>query len=67
MDPYTYVAKPVSSTYTFVNFEGKEMYDQFDLTYDDSGTFYDGYNPNAYTYVAKPTNSVYTYVAKPTT
>lgn len=65
-DPYTYVSKPTSSTYNFINFQGKQMYDQSDLTYDDANVFYDSYDPNAYTLVAKPTNSVYTYIAKPT-
>ena len=65
-DPYTYVAKPISSIYTNVNAQGREQYDQASLTYDDSGTFYDGVDENAYTSVAKPTTSVYTSIAKPT-
>lgn len=64
-DAYTYIPKPTSSTYTFINFQGKEMYDQSEIIYDDPNTFYDGSNPNAYTYIPKPTNSVYAYIPKP--
>ena len=37
---------------------GREQYDQASLTYDDSSTFYDGFNPNQWTDVAKPTGTV---------
>ena len=66
-DAYTYPSKPTSSVYSYSNFQGKENYDQPDLSYDDSNTFYDGVNPLAYTNVAKPTSSTYSYVSKPTT
>lgn len=59
------IPKPTSSTYTAVNFQGKEQYDQSSLTYDDSSTYYDGVNSNAYTNVAKPTSSTWTIIAKP--
>ena len=63
--PYTSIAKPTGATYTRPNPQGREEYDQSDLTYNDSNTFYDGVNQAAYTSVAKPTGSVYTLVAKP--
>lgn len=60
------VAKPTGPTYTLVNPQGKEIYDQPDLTYDDADVFYDGINEAMWTSVAKPTSSVFTKVAKPT-
>lgn len=63
---YNYVAKPTSSTYSFQNFQGTQIYDDVNVTYDAIDVFYDSYNPNSYTSVAKPVSSVYTYVAKPT-
>lgn len=62
---YTYVDKPTSSTYSFASFEGKETFDDINVTYDSALTYYDGLNPAAYTSVAKPTSSTYSYVAKP--
>lgn len=66
-DAYTYIAKPTSSVYTNLNPQGREQYDQSDVTYDSATTFYDGVDLNAYTSIAKPTSSVYTNIAKPTT
>jgi hypothetical protein len=66
-DAYTYISKPTSSVYTTINQGGREQYDQASLTYDDSNTYYDGYDPNSYTNIVKPTNSVYTMISKPTT
>ena len=63
---YTYVNKPTSSTYSFVNPMGREFYDQQDLEYDSAFTYYDGVNPNQYTNVSKPVSSNYTYISKPT-
>lgn len=54
-DAYTYIAKPSAGNYTNINVQGREQYDQPNLTFDDSNTFYDGVNQNAYTNVAKPT------------
>lgn len=54
-DSYTRVSKPTGVPYTTVNPPGKEQYDQGSLSYDDSATYYDGMNPNAYVNVAKPT------------
>lgn len=65
-DPYTYVAKPTSSVYSYSNPQGRQQYDQGDITYDDSNVFYDSIDQSAYTSVAKPTSSTYTMVAKPT-
>lgn len=65
-DPYTYISKPTSSLYSYANVQGREQYDQADLTYDGANIFYDGVNQNAYTNVTKPTNSVYTFITKPT-
>lgn len=66
-DAYTRIDKPTGASYTNLNVQGKEQYDQADITYDDANVFYDGVNDAAYTNVSKPTNSVYTMVAKPTT
>lgn len=65
MTTYTKIAKPSAQTYTNVNVQGKEQYDQPTLTYDDSNTFYDGVNTVQYTKIAKPSTQVYTKVAKP--
>lgn len=62
---YTNVPKPTTPTYTNQNSQGKEQYDQTTLSYDDSGTYYDGYNPAQYTNVAKPTLPAYTKILKP--
>lgn len=66
MATYTYIAKPTASTYTNINPQGKEQYDQVSLMYDDPNTFYDGTNMAQYTKVAKPTAQGYTYIPKPT-
>ena len=42
MPSWISIAKPTSSTFTTVNAQGKEQYDQAGLTYDNSLTFYDG-------------------------
>lgn len=64
---WTNVQKPTSSTYSYVNPQGKEQYDQSDITYDDATVFYDGTNPMAYTNISKPTSSTWTSVNKPNT
>lgn len=51
--PWTNVSKPGAQTYTNLNPMGKEQYDQPDLTYDSSSTFYDGVNPDMWTGVAR--------------
>ncbi len=51
------VNKPSSQTYTNVNAQGKEQYDQPSLSYDDANTFYDGVNQNQWTDIVKPSYS----------
>lgn len=63
--PYTNVAKPTSSIYIGLYPEGKQIYDQVDITYDQSNVAYDSLTNN-YTNVSKPTSSVYTKITKPT-
>ena len=66
MPPYTNIAKPISSIYTGIYFEGRQIYDQSDIEYDQSTVNYDTINDAAYTDISKPTGSVYTNIAKPT-
>lgn len=63
---WTNISKPSVASYTNVNPSGKEQYDQADITYDSSTTYYDGVNPNAWTNLAKPTSSTWTKISKPT-
>ena len=64
---YTNVAKPTNTSYTNVNTQGLQNYDDSAVSYDDSLVYYDGINPNMYTNVAKQSSTTYTNVAKPTT
>lgn len=66
MATYTYIPKPTAGTYTNLNAQGKEQYDQSNILYDDPNIFYDGVNQTQYTKVAKATAQSYTYVPKPT-
>lgn len=63
---WTNVNKPTGTTYTNLNPQGKEQYDQADVTYDSATTFYDGVNPSQWTDIAKPVGPSWTKVAKPT-
>ena len=63
---WTKISKPNRQTYTNVNTQGKEQYDQANLTYDDANTFYDGVNPSQWTDIAKPTTNTWTTITKPT-
>ena len=65
MTTYTNITKPSGTSYTNTNAVGKEQYDQATLTYDDSGTYYDGINMSQYTSVSKPTGTAYTNLTKP--
>lgn len=62
---YTNIPKPTGTTYTNVDVQGKHSYDDAELIYDDSNTFYDGINPNMYTNIAKPSSTSYTNIPKP--
>ena len=64
MPGYTNVAKPTSSVYTGLYVEGKQIYDQANIDYDQSTVAYDTVS-NEYTNIGKPTGSVYTTIAKP--
>lgn len=52
---WTSVPKPTSSTYGFVNPQGKEFYDDANIIYDDPNVFYDGIDEAAWTDIGKPT------------
>ena len=52
---WTPIAKPGAQTYTNINPQGKEQYDQVSLAYDDASTYYDGINPSQWSNIAKPT------------
>ena len=65
MPGYTNVPKPTSSIYTGLYPEGKQIYDQVDVEYDQSSVAYDTI-ANNYTNISKPTSSVYSNIAKPT-
>ncbi len=51
---WTTVPKPGAQTYTNLNPQGREQYDQPTIFYDDPNIFYDGINPSQWTDVAKP-------------
>ena len=55
---WTDIAKPTGSNYTPVNPQGKQHYDQADLTYDDTNIFYDSVNETAWTGITKPSGYV---------
>lgn len=65
MTVYTNIAKPTGTQYLFTNPIGKQNYDEPSLSYDDSGTYYDGINMNLYTNITKPSGTSYTNIAKP--
>lgn len=54
------ISKPGAQTYTNVNAQGKQQYDQSSIEYDDPNVFYDGYNPNMWTDVPKPSGGSFT-------
>lgn len=60
------VSKPGAQTYTNVNPQGKEQYDQPDLSYDSAITYYDGVNLAQWSDISKPVSSLWTKINKPT-
>lgn len=62
---YTNIPKPGAQTYTSINTQGKQQYDQTDILYDSAMVFYDSINTGAYTNVSKPVSQIYTNVTKP--
>ena len=63
---WTSVSKPGAQTYTTVNPQGKETYDQSSIEYDSADTYYDGINPSQWTDVAKPTGNSFILVGMAT-
>lgn len=61
---WTKVVKPTGTSYTPVNPQGREQYDQSTISYDDSKIYYDGINSQQYTKILKPTTP-WTKVTKP--
>lgn len=59
------INKPTGTTYTNLNPMGKEQYDQADITYDSTATYYDGTNPTQWTDISKPAGPNWTKVIKP--
>lgn len=51
---WTLISKPTGTPYSYVNTQGKEQYDQNNLTFDDASIFFDGTNMAAWTNVSKP-------------
>ena len=58
---WTNIPKPNSQTYSNVNPVGKEQYNQVDITYDSTTTFYDGVNQSQWTNISKPTTQSLTW------
>lgn len=63
---WTKVPKPNSYSWQNTNPSGRTQYDQSNVSYDDSGIFYDGEDPNSWTKITKPTTSNWTKIVKPT-
>lgn len=60
------VSKPAAQTYTNVNAQGNEQYDDANILYDDPNVFYDGINPAQWTDINKPGAQSWVKVSKPT-
>ena len=52
--PYINVPKPTGTPYTPIGIGGIQTFDDSTVLYDDPNVFYDGFDPNAYTNIAKP-------------
>lgn len=63
---WTSVAAATSPTWMNENPQGKEQYDQSNITYDSAATFYDGTNPNQWSNASAPTTPSWVSIAKPT-
>jgi len=66
MPGYTNVSKPTGAPYTNVNSSGREGFDDTNVSFDSSSTFFDGINDSVYIDISKPTSSTYTLISKPT-
>jgi len=53
------IAKPTGANYTRVNPQGRQQYDQADLTFDDPLVFYDGVNTTSWTNLSKPSGDTW--------
>jgi hypothetical protein len=53
------INKPTGATYTRVNILSKEEYDQSDISYDSSVTYYDGGNENEWAKLSKPSDDTW--------
>lgn len=62
---WTDISKPTGTSYVNVN-TAKPSYDEPTLSYDDSSTYYDGFNPMQWTDISKPSSQSYINIAKPT-
>ncbi len=52
------VPKPTGANYTNVNPQGKQQYDQANLTYDEPSVYYDSVDVSTWFQVPKPTGDV---------
>lgn len=61
---WTTVAKPTGTPYTAVSPQGKEMFDDPNVLYDDSTIFFDGVNTTAWGNILKPTGNTVISILK---
>lgn len=62
---WTDIPKPSTLAWMNENPSGREQYDQSNIEYDSSTTYYDGANPNMWTDISKPGAQSWISVAKP--
>lgn len=60
---WTFIPKPTGTPYINVNPQGKEQYDQANISYDEQSVFYDGINTTAWTSVPKPASGAVSFAA----